>query len=84
MRYNLKSIKDNDIINLEELASGTSLEFMSRGFHSGDSQRMDQNLIESLIGFQDDLINLGQFFSHNQSPKIGPGNLVVGPTGFGP
>ena len=65
MRYNLKSIKDNDIINLEELASGTSFEFMSRGFHSGDSQRMDQNLIESLIGFQDDLTNLGEFFSHD-------------------
>ena len=51
--------KDNDIINLEELASGTSFEFMSRGFHSGDSQQMDQSLIDSLVGFQDDLTNLG-------------------------
>ena len=46
-------------MNLEELASGTSLEFMSRGFHSGDSQQMDESLIESLIGFQDDLTDLG-------------------------
>ena len=51
--------QENDIVNLEELASGTSLEFMSRGFHSGDSQRMDESLIESLIGFQDDLTDLG-------------------------
>ena len=80
----MKSIKDNDIINLEELASGTSFEFMSRGFHSGDSQRMDQNLIESLIGFQDDLINLGQFFSHDHSLGTGPDNLVLGLSSPGP
>ena len=57
----LKILKDNDIINLEELASGSSFEFMSRGFHSGDSQKMDQSLIDSLVGFQDDLTNLGLF-----------------------
>ena len=56
---------------------------MSRGFHSGDSQRMDQNLIESLIGFQDDLTNLGLFFSHNHSLRTGPDYLDVGPTGSG-
>ena len=58
--------KDNDIVNLEELASGTSFEFMSRGFHSGDAQQMDQSLIDSLVGFQDDLTNLGLFASWNQ------------------
>ena len=55
----VKILKDNDIINLEELASGSSFEFMSRGFHSGDSQQMDQSLIDSLVVFQDDLTNLG-------------------------
>ena len=59
MKIRIEIAKDNDIVNLEELASGTSFEFMSRGFHSGDSQQMDQSLIDSLVGFQDDLTNLG-------------------------
>ena len=59
MEIRIKIAKDDDIVNLEELASGTSFEFMSRGFHSGDSQQMDQSLIDSLVGFQDDLTNLG-------------------------
>ena len=59
MEIRIEIAKDNDIVNLEELAAGTSFEFMSRGFHSGDLQLMDQSLFYSLVGFQDDLTNLG-------------------------